>query len=447
MKKTLLKSLFTAILLFTSVTLFSQSAKLVPVISEDGAIIRKVSPNGKWAVGYSSSEGDLYDATLWDLTTYKAVKLIGPEEVGGAWAVTDDGRTVVGSYFRQPVYWLDGERHDLPLPVGYVIGEVQAVNGDGTIMVGRAYDQSYSVAKACVWKNGQLEYLELPALDKLDEIADYNEMVAVSTDGRTMLGCLNYAMMESRTAFVIRDGVYRMFGAEWYDPEQGGDEYNFYDVLSMSPNGKWVTGDIYYIVEPWGDEYYCPFRYNVEEDVVELFLEDSEIASFAVDDNGNLYGAAPFTYPVRSAVILEDGHWVSLDELLMEKYGIDVTEETGYEELRNVFDVSGDGNTIVGVTEFRTLSWVLKLDSETSVDGVDSNVNPMKAVVRGGHLLLGGIVDQVKVYDMNGRSVLEKSINGKAPVFNVSHLPAGVYVVSMMNADKKVVNQKVQIGH
>ena len=451
MKKTLLKTLFTGILFFASLSLFSQSASLVTVISEDGAIIRKVSGNGEWAVGYSSYDAKFYNATLWNLNTYEALKLISEDDIGGAFDVSDDGKVVVGSYFGVPAYWTDGEWHELPMPEGCVFGEAHSVSSDGTAMVGRVFNQNASIAHACLWKNGELMELDLPQVDKRGDIADTNELVAISADGNTILGCLNYTMMDSRTAFVIKDGEYKMFGAEWYDEDQGGDEYNFYDVLSMSRNGKWVTGDMFYVKEIWMSEYFCPFRYDVENDVVELFVDDPEIASFSVDNDGRLYGATPLNFPIRSALIHDDGQWKLLDTWLLDNYGLDVLDvigDTDFDELGNVFNVSADGSTVVGVLDFQTYSWVLKFDAESSVDDVISQeANPMKAVIKNGHLMLGGIVDNVKVFDIHGRVMLDNNVNGSAAIYNVSNFPAGIYVVSMTDSNKNVVNQKILINN
>lgn len=447
MKKSLLKRLFTVVLLFAAGSAFSQSATLVPVVSSDGTIMRKVSANGEWAVGYTRLDGMPYRATLWNLNTYEAQKLVPDDESASASDVTDDGTVIVGSYNDQPAYWINGVWYMLPMPEGFVTGDVNSVNGDGTIMVGRAFTQSMGDAYACVWENGELVDLGLPETDKMGDNAYFNEINAISTDGNTILGCLSYNILPNRTAFVIKDGEYHMFGAEWYDPDLGGDEYNFYDVLSMSPNGKWVTGDMYYVKEIWTNEYYCPFRYDVENDVVELFVDNAEVASFAVDNNGNLFGATPLNFPMRSAMILVNGYWTSLDAWLWNEYGLNVYEETGYDELANVFTVSADGKTIVGVSGLTTNNWVLKLDVETGIGDIKVEANPMKAVVKGGNLLLGGIVDNFKVYNLQGKTVMEKNVNGRAPIYSVSNLPAGIYVVSMMDANRNVVNQKVWIGN
>ena len=446
MKKFLLLQSFIALFLMSSLNVFSQSATLVPVESDDGAIMIKVSDNGLWAAGYYEEDAMYLGATIWNLTTYEANKLVALGEAGGVFDVTDDGKIAVGCYNNIPAYWQDGIWTELPLPIENGTGRVNTVTPDGTIMAGRVFSPNETEGFACVWENGELLPVEHPREDRLGDNAYFNEMNATSADGSIQLGCLNYVVLPNRTAFIMKDGEYVMFGDWVYDIDAGGDEYNFYDVLSLSPNGKWVTGDIYWVEEMWTNEGFCPFRYDVENDEVELFLNDREVASFAADNDGNLFGATPLNYPMRSALILKNGQWVSLDQEIMNEYGLDVFQETGYDALGNIFSVSADGKTIVGTNGSRYFNWVLKLDEATSTGGATQQANPMKAFIRGDHLLLNGIVSDVKVCDLQGKIVLDKQIAGSAAIFNVSHLPTGIYIVNMTDTNKNTVSNKVYIG-
>ncbi len=446
MKPNLLKKLLAVTMLIGSTALFAQTVTLVPVISEDGSIMRKVSDNGLWAAGYYSAEGSYFGATIWNLSTYEAIKLTEPDQQAGVSDITNDGSIAVGSYNDKPAYWSNGTWVMLPMPEGGALGEVVSVTPDGSKMVGRVYSSNWATGYACMWENGVLVDVNHSDIDHMGETANFNEFNAISADGNTILGCLNYTVLPNRTAFIMRNGEYNMFGAQWYDMEQGGDEYNFYDILSMSPNGNWVTGDMYYVKEIWDNEYYCPFRYDVENDIVELFVDNAEVASFAVDDNGNLYGATPLNYPLRSALVLRDGEWVSFDEVVQNEYGIDIQEATGYEELVNIFSVSADGKTIVGVSGLGTYNWVLKINDNTSITDINKE-NPMKAIVKENHLLVGGKVANVMVCDIQGRIVLNEQLNGKTPVFNISHLTSGIYIVKMTDKNNNVISDKIWVGN
>lgn len=450
MKKTILHFVLMFAMLLSASAVMAQKATLVALPSTDGSVMRKVSSNGKWAVGYIIEDAIAVKATLWDLTTYESFSL-AKGIIAAATDVTDDGTLVVGSYNDKPAYWTDGEWTELPIPSGFTRGRVQSVTPDGSKMVGRVLTASLASSAACYWENGELVELDLPTEDHWGEPAYDNELVAISDDGNTILGCLNYFYLPERTAFVRVNGVNKIFGQEWYDPEQGGDEYNFFDVLSMSRNGKWVTGDMYYVKEVWNNEYYCPFIYDVENDLVEIFPNDPEVASFAADDNGNLFGATPLNFPDRSARILYENNWISLDNHLLNVYGINVYEETGYAELKNVFSVSADGKTIVGVSGLVTNNWVLKLDVEDEPDSVIDDLyqpnNGHTVVVRDGQLMVGGKVSGVEIFNLMGQKVFGKVTNGSAPIFNVSYLPSGIYIVRVTDINNNMQSTKVWIGN
>lgn len=425
--------------------LASQTATLVPVVADDNAIMFKVSDNGLWAVGYYGSEGTDIGGTLWNLTTYEATHLSDANGQAAAYDVTNDGSIVVGSYQNKPAYWQNGTWHILPIPGIATIGEVTTITPDGTKMGGKALNSSMTTSYACVWENDQLVELNLPTVDRFGDNAIVNEIVGISPDGNTILGCLNFNVLPNRTAFIIKDGQYIMFGAQYYDPATGGDEYNFYDVLSMSPNGRYVNGDIYWVEEVWTNEYYCPFRYDVETDEVELFLDDAEMACFASDNSGILYGANPLNYPIRNPYFVKNGQWVSFEQELINTYGIDIFEQTSYDGLGSIFSVSADGKTIVGTNGVIKYNWVFKISSPTGIENQKSENNPMKAVIKGQRLALGGKVKTYAVFDMQGKCVMGGQVIG-APLYDISQLPAGTYVVHMTDASNNTASTKVAIS-
>jgi hypothetical protein len=244
----------------------------------------------------------------------------------------------------------------------------------------------------------------------------------------------------------MQGGEYFEFGAEYYNPQTGGNPYNFYDFPNMSPNGKWITGDIYW-VEGGGSEYWCPFRYDVDNNVTELFLDDVEVASFAADDNGNLFGVTPLNFPIREAMLLKDGNWVSLDEEILAEYGLDVMQETGYEKLGNVFGVSANGKVIVGCNGVQTYNWVLKLsDPSVNIRETMGDANEMKAIMKGSHLAIQSRVSHVTLISQSGTVVMDQEVKG-LPIFNLSHLTSGIYIVVMTDENRQIKSDKVWIGN
>jgi|GEM_PF-2319077 len=446
MKRTGLKSLLIAVMMMSGNMLISQEAALKAVITDDGAIMISVSDNGAWAAGYYSDGSEHFNASIWDLSSYERTLLVEGGQSSAAYDITDDGTLVVGMYDNQPAYWQNGTWTILPTPVANGIGGVFSVTPDGTKMVGRVFADNYSSGHACLWENGELVEVNHATVDRFGDNAYFNEMIDISADGNTMLGCLNYIVLPNRTAFIMQGGEYYVFGAEYYDPQTGGNQYNFYDFPSMSPDGKWICGDIYWVEPNFSDEYWCPFRYDVENDVTELFLDDVEVAAFAADNDGNLYGVTPLNFPIRDALVLTEGEWVSFDQVILDEYGLDVFQETGYEKLGNIFSVSADGKTIVGCNGLHTYNWVLKLPQQgVNVSETTPVQNQMKAVMKGSRLAIQGRVKHIRVCSTDGTVVMEQNVSG-FPIFNLSHLASGVYLVLMTDDNQQVKTEKVWVG-
>lgn len=366
-------------------------------------------------------------------------------QASAAYDVTDDGSVVVGAYNNKPAFWQNGTWTELPMPIADGVGGVFSVTPDGSKMVGRVFASSWASGEACLWVNGELVEVNHAQVDRFGDDAYFNEMIDISADGNTMLGCLNYVVLPNRTAFIMQNGEYFEFGSEYYDPQSGGNQYNFYDFPNMSPNGKWITGDIYW-VEGGGVEYWCPFRYDVDNNITELFLDDDEVASFASDNEGNLFGVTPLNFPIREALLLKDGSWVSLDQEILDTYGLNVGLETGYEKLGNVFGVSANGKVIVGCNGVQTYNWVLKLpDPSVNIKETNAVANGLKAMMKGSRLAIQGRVSHVTLINQAGIVVMDQKVYG-FPVFDLSHLSAGVYIVVMTDENQQLKSDKIWVG-
>lgn len=435
--------ILTSLLVCNTSALFSQQTQAMayPLTESDGTFIRKVSDNGMWAVGYCS-EGDQYTrATLWDFNTFASRKIDQGQQCG-AFDVSDDGRVVVGSYNDMPAYWCDEVWTILPMPIDNGLGWVSSVTADGSSMVGRVFTPSYGRCYACYWRDGELQEVHHDDVDRTGMNAYFNELNDISADGNTILGCLNYVVLPNRTAFLMEGGQYHMFGSSLYDPQQGGSEWNFFDEISMSPNGKWVTGAAYWVASLGGsDEYYCPFLYSVETDELEVFTDAADVAGFAVDDNGNVYGITPMSFPIRQALMLKDGQWVALDDELLQQYGLDVQSELGH-SLGNLMSVSSDGSTIVGVSGLNTYNWVVKIFHDTNIS--HSTASTMRVTARGGRVIVSKNVRHIIICDILGRCVMNSTLERQ--VVDVSDWPSGVYVVTMMDDNGIIASDKVVIG-
>ena len=204
MKNLLLMAFFTGLFLLKVPVSYSQEANLSPVVALDGAVMIAVSDNGMWAAGYVSDAGIHISASIWNLETFERTMLVGFSEISGAYDVSDDGTVVVGSYQNNAGYWLNGIWNELPAPIANGIGQVNAVTPDGSQMVGRVFASDYSVSYACHWVNGELMDVNHSDVDRFGENAYFNEMVSISPDGNTLLGCLNYPSVWNSDSQIIR---------------------------------------------------------------------------------------------------------------------------------------------------------------------------------------------------------------------------------------------------
>jgi hypothetical protein len=132
MKNLLLKSMLVSLTLLISFFISAQDASLVPVITDDGAIMFSVSDNGLWAAGYLTAGGEHSNASIWNLETLERINLVSPGEPSAAYDVTDDGSMAVGAYNNKPAYWENGQWTMLPMPIENGIGGVYSVTPDGS---------------------------------------------------------------------------------------------------------------------------------------------------------------------------------------------------------------------------------------------------------------------------------------------------------------------------
>lgn len=129
-----------------------------------------------------------------------ATILPGLEEFGpaAAWAVSDDGRTIVGtsesgSGNLRPVRWIDGEIELLSGELdGFEFTHVTDVNESGNMIVGMAREISTSRRHSWIWTEGagfQLvsDYLTEAGL-KLDDVDFFTRYISISNDGRSLGG-------------------------------------------------------------------------------------------------------------------------------------------------------------------------------------------------------------------------------------------------------------------
>ena len=96
-------------------------------------------------------------------------------------------------------------------------------------------------------------------------------------------------------------------------------------------NGKYVAGDI-----RDKDDNIFPMVYNTETGKYKYFnsQEDNDLLICCIYNEGNLYGSAPGTSsPVRDWRVCVDNVWYPFDLILKQRYGIEYSDYTGYDNL------------------------------------------------------------------------------------------------------------------
>lgn len=349
----------------------------------EGGFTKSLSDNGRWGV-WQLPSGDESSAviSILNVETGKIDVLpLDPEQDGNGniaipYDVTDDGKTVVGTFNNQPAYYKDGIWTNLPMPQGKRkwSGFATSVTPDGRTIVGWI-SKSYTQFEGCIWVDGELiPEMTLPTHKEMRDLgiisdADYSGYVKdgvevippnfaffkVSADGnRVLVGCdHNYpAWGCSFIVYDIQDDSYRWIRDESLIGEQ------FVDDAIMSNNGKWIAG---YAVTIGSDgfEKRLSYSYDVDNDTFRFLPEMGSIS--AVDNQGRFLCVASSDGVVSSLCVPSDGMMVDLHHIMSQKYDIDFLASTGWNTTGYATDVSDDGKTLLAMAEMRGSAYTLSL--------------------------------------------------------------------------------------
>lgn len=361
-----------AIIFWMSISTLQAQEK--PVIKSftfsETSYINKLSDNGRWGAAYGSDENNStlenYPYLL-DIVNHKSISLLTDDEKSaslncGAHDVSDDGKMVVGTYNGKPAYCQVNDDGCytwklLPLPAGKesYYGFVTTITPDGSCMVGTLYNsgdvstggyEEYPI----MWKDGAV--VELPGMPNANDdtgTIQLNRLIDLSADGKTIVGCLAYIYPSYTQSYVydIEKKTYTIIGKDIPELEKG-----HISSASLSPNGEWVSGTAYTVVEVTGsdfpDEQSVPYRYNVSTGEFTLYNEkqDYGIGGFAVADNGLTTMATPLGSPMRSTMFRINGYYYDLDLILSERYGMNFITASGYTSTGTPVTLSADGRTL-----------------------------------------------------------------------------------------------------
>lgn len=370
-------------LLLTSAASVASAPKIFPL--PQGVLIGQISDNGRWGLSQNDGEtegGVLYSAggAVWNLSDMSSADVKLPSSgIASVNDITDDGRTVVGSCDNMPAFYdtQTGLWSTLPLPDGTIAGGLLAVTPDGTRAVGYANVVSdwTAVPVAYELESGKMLTLKnLPQIDMNHEVSEINRFAAISADGRYIVGRLSEHILTpvSMCAYVydtVTD-TYDFIGFTPNDTRAWTPDYKhcyFINDVVMSPNGKYVTGSSYVIHEIEGqeylNEYYTAYKYDVASKTCDIFDGDydSDVAGFAIDDNGTTFVSVPAVNPYASMAVRRGNYYYALDDIFRQAYGLDFYAMTGYSNTGKPLAVSADGTTFAMLVSSAE-SYVLKVD-------------------------------------------------------------------------------------
>ena len=112
------------------------------------------------------------------------------------------------------------------------------------------------------------------------------------------------------------------------------------------------------------DDNIFPKVYKTETGKYKYFnsQEDNDLLICCIDNEGNLYGSAPGTSsPVRDWRVCVDNVWYPFDLILKQRYGIEYSDYTGYDNTGTLWSASADTKTLSSMVSPQGESYVVTM--------------------------------------------------------------------------------------
>lgn len=112
------------------------------------------------------------------------------------------------------------------------------------------------------------------------------------------------------------------------------------------------------------DDNIFPMVYNTETGKYKYFnsQEDNDLLNCCIYNEGNLYGSAPGTSsPVRDWRVCVDNVWYPFDLILKQRYGIEYSDYTGYDNTGTLWSASADTKTLSSMVSPQGESYVVTM--------------------------------------------------------------------------------------
>lgn len=396
-KKNLFLCILLAFGLLWAIPSSAQEAQLKTVIFSKAANFNALSDNGLWAVASGVNDDDQSKSAypyLVNIETGTTTELWTDADLMksvSADDVTNDGKTIVGSYDNKPAYYDMNQNKWISLPSS-VDGKATTVTPDGKYIGGWGSSGSFSdeatgyIETPLLWEkqaDGTYRaidvYKELTNFPKTTKLGFNTEQVRidnVSADGNIIAGIINFVTPATVCYYVYNKSTKE---CKYVDNALGEvPAETFVDESTMSNNGKYLTG----IVQVGGGQYLSSYLYNTADNTCKLYNVDNDEqdrAGSAVTNTGVVFGCSPAVNVVRSAYVRVGSLWYGIDEILSARYGINFYERTGYDYTGSILGVSDDEKVIIGMSETKTKGYIIRLP-ETISDAA-SHINPLSYYV------------------------------------------------------------------
>lgn len=338
------------LLLFLAVSsLWTKAEDLTPEIifpkPGQDCILYNVSANGHWATQGSN----IVDLTV----TPFQFRNIG----GSVRAVSEDGKTAVGSN-GGPAVWKEGKGWQrLPIPQGTRGGSAVKMTPDGKYAVGSASMGVVNTSEAIMWDLETLQMIELPNRPTEDRAAHgpfpnayQNQYDNISPDGRYVQGTLGWSYLGEQISYVYdretdetrfigftrnEDGTYTA-----KDPR-----VHYVECEGMSADGHYLTGPIYLL---YGNEYLAAYRYDVWNDELEYYNIDNQPDAwgFSVSNDGLVFLRKEAHNPYSEGYVCYNNFFYAFRDILQIGYGINL-EKYGIDNTGVPVSCSADGRTLI----------------------------------------------------------------------------------------------------
>ncbi|MDE7420285.1 MAG: choice-of-anchor J domain-containing protein [Muribaculaceae bacterium] len=386
-----IKTTFMGIMAAVSFSMAAEDApRILTVQPLYGGALNSMSANGHWAVGDAVNPGNssyMAFPRLVNATTGEVIELYSESEgiqqtPMGVSCVSNDGKTVGGSYLGYPGVWKEGKGwSSLPMPKGrYDGGTVSGITPDGKYAVGRVSIVLFH-EYPCMWNLETMELIELPGMitsnprykDMIEQGGDPAEWTdadlnvrlnGITSDANTIIGTVDFAFPEASWDFIYRrdEGKWYPIGMKYENGRMTAlnDEIVGVGDCVLSADGLSIGGLCSTVSETS-----VPFTCSVSDpENFSLYGEGDGYGVWAIGTDGVIYGSTPIGTPIRNWAAKVGNYWYDWKSVIKQLYGIDWMNDVTKDEQGlsgTVMSVSADNLKILSCDYAQGYSYIISL--------------------------------------------------------------------------------------